>query len=92
MGHELELARRQADTEQQWPVKQEQHVQRPKGESVRTSGQIGRSYKYSTMARLLLFTTSKGQYEDDHDNALLMLTVIADAGKVKIKEKNFKIE
>lgn len=39
------------------------------------------------MARLLLFTTSKCQYENGNDNSSLMLIVTADAGKINRGEK-----
>lgn len=40
------------------------------------------------MATILLFTVREYQCEDgNNDDALLMLTVLADAGRVNIKEK-----
>lgn len=50
-------------------------------------GQIGRSWRYFTKVRILLFTMSECEYEDGNDNSLLMLIVIADVGKVNIREK-----
>ena len=50
---------------------------------------IGKSWGYFNVARLLLFTIREYQCEDgNNDDSLLMLTVIADAGKVNVKEKN----
>lgn len=44
------------------------------------------------MARLLLFTMKKCQCEDGNENSLLMLTVVANTGKIKFNGKTLVIQ
>lgn len=70
-------------------MQREEHMRRPTGESVGASEHIGRSWRYFTMARLLLFTMRGRQWKNGNDDSLLMLTVTGDAGRINIKERSF---